>query len=260
VSFLITSVIRKEKADTSVIFIYFSDRLPDNTSLKGWMNGSKFVVQAVGTESSTMEVAEQLAWLGAALRTSPYEDGIAVCTPYVSDASIVACSENDALGHGLAFPIQPTIAAHFKLSFSFHRLITDAKDSTGQCWQSLFLNPVLVRGYPIARRMEGVKGLELSLDVMATLLQARRITWFGATPFIKGFSAMVIPTKVEEGILLWHLVFNEDQKQRISYNDSRVRRIIDPNAEQINIVNLETAQHILGWCPQVKSLTGKILL
>lgn len=106
--------------------------------------------------------------------------------------------------------------------------------------------------------MDSLKGLELSLDVMATLIQAPRVTFYGATPFLKGFSALVTPTKVEKNIMLWHLVFNEDQKQRISYNDSRIHRILDPKAEQFNIAQLESARHILGWASQVKSLTGKI--
>ena len=57
-------------------------RLDDGTLMRGWMNGSIFEVDIVGTESSVIEIAEQLAWLGAALCTSPYEHGIALCTPF----------------------------------------------------------------------------------------------------------------------------------------------------------------------------------
>lgn len=221
------------------------------------MNDSKFMVHVLGTESSVIEIAEQLAWLGAALCTSPYESGIAVCTPSISGTSHVASSEIDERGHGSGIQIkQPPVKAQFKLTFSFHPLVTD--HSNGQCWQSLFLNPVLVGGYPITRRLEAVKGLELSLDVIAALLQASRVTWFGATPFIKGFSALVTSTKVERGIMLWHLVFNEDKKQRITYYDSRIHHIQDPKAEKMDDLTLDGARHILGWCSQVKSLTGKI--
>lgn len=222
------------------------------------MNGSVFVMHVQGTESSVVEVAEQLAWLGAALCTSPYEHGIAVCTPFISSTPRTTSPKIDEEDHDSGKQTQlPTAKACFKLSFSFHPLALDAKDSNGQCWQNLFLNPVLVEGFPITRRPEGVKGLELSLDVMATLLQASHVTLFGATPIIKGFSALVALTEVREGIMLWHLVFNEDKTQRISYNDSRIHRIQDPKDEQISNLQLESSRHILGWCSHAKFLTGK---
>ena len=122
------------------------------------------------------------------------------------------------------------------------------------------MNPVLVQGYPIIRRPKGVNGLELSLDVMAALLQAPRLTWFGGTPFIKGFSALVALTEVTQGFMLWHLVFNKDKKQRISYNDSRIPHSLASEADGIYDLTLENSRHILGWCSHVKSLTGKISL
>ena len=240
------------------------DRLPDNMLLEGWMCNSTFRVRIskhrpiLGwtessfkqTESCIMELAEQLAWLGAALGSSPYDRGIAICTPNVSYTSTASDPTSwTRLLH----------KEHFKVSFSYERLVPDPEDTNGQCWQSLFLNQVLVSGYPITRRAEGVKGLEISLDVMAALLQASCVTWSGGTPFLKGFSALATLAKVMEGTMLWHLVFNENKKERISYNDPRVHRIPDLKAEQMNIANLESARHILGWCSQVKSLTGMIL-
>ena len=220
------------------------------------MDGSIFLVHVVGTESSVVEVAEQLAWLGAALSTSPYERDIATCTPLIS---CFTSSNTDKRGHDLGNQIEkPTVKARFDLSFHFDRLSVDATDFNGQCWQKLFLNPVLVRGYPISSRPKGVKGLELPLDVMATLLQASRVTRFGAIPFIKGFSALAFPTQIEKGIILWHLVINEDKEQRISYNDSRIPR--SRNLEQIYDMTLESSRHILGWCSHVKNLTGMIVL
>lgn len=240
----------------TTIAFFLIDRLPDSTLLQGWMSSSIFVVRAKGTESSILEVAEQLAWLRGALCTSPYEHGIAVCRPNISKVSTVTSPETGVLGHGWEF-LEPKAEASFKIDLSFDRLFTDANDSAGQCWQSLFLNPVLVRGYPIARRVDSLKGLELSLDMMATLLQAPRVTYYGVIPFLKGFSALVTPTKVEKNIMVWHLVYNKDQKQRISYNDPRIHRIPNPKAEQFNIAKLESARHILGWASRVKSLTGK---
>ena len=221
------------------------------------MKGSTFLVHVLGTESLVVEVAEQLAWLGAALATSPFERGIAICTPRISWTSSLNSSGTNEGGHGSGNQVEnPITEARFDLSFHFDQL--DATDSNGQCWQKLFLNPVLVRGYPINRRPIGVKGLELSLDVMATLLQASRVTRFGATPFIKGFSALAVLTQKAKDVILWHLVVNEDINERISYNDSRIPR--SQNIEQVEDVALQNSRHILGWCSHVKSLTGKIFL
>lgn len=233
--------------------------LDDGTSLRGWMDGSVFVVHVLGSEFSVVEVAEQLGWLGAALCTSPYELGVALCTPFISSISVLDTSKTDEQGHGSGGEIQnSTTKARFKLSFSFRQLCIDTKDPTGQCWQNMFLNPVLVEGYPITRRPDEVKGLELSLDVMATLVQASLVTRFGATPFIKGFSALVFLTQARKGIMLWHLVLNKDKRQRISYNDFRIPH--SRNSEHIDDLTLESSRHILGWCSHVKSLTGKISL
>lgn len=219
------------------------------------MEGSTLLVHVSGTASSVVEVAEQLAWLGAALATSPFERGIATCTPCISSTSPSSFLRTNERGHGLGNQVEkPMTERHFDLSFHFDQL--DATGSNGQCWQKLFLNPVLVRGYPINRRPNGVKGLELSLDVMATLLHASRVTRFDATPFIKGFSALAVLTQKEKDVILWHLVVNEDRDERISYNDSRVPRSRDD--EHIEDTVLQNSRHILGWCSHVESLTGKI--
>lgn len=225
-------------------------------SLNGSMNGSIFLVHVIGTESSVVEVAQQLAWLGAALATSPYERDIATCTPLISCFPASNTNQRDYRFGFLSD--KPPVKARFDLGFHFDRLSVDAADFNGQCWQKLFRNPVLVRGYPISRRPKGVKGLELPLDVMATLLQASRVTRFGATPFIKGFSALAFSTQIEKGIILWHLVINEDKAQRISYNDSRIPR--SRNVEHIDDMTLESSRHILGWCSHVRNLTGMIVL
>lgn len=234
-----------------------TDELDDGTSLRGSRKDSIFLVRVLGTESSVVEIAEQLAWLGAALAISPYERGITTCTPFISCTSYFNPSATKNRGHEWGKQAEnPTIEARFDLSFHFDQL--DATDSNGQCWQKLFLNPVLVGGYPIRRRPSGVKGLELSLDVMATLLQASRVTRFGAIPFIKGFSALAVLTQKEKDVILWHLVVNEDRYERISYNDSRIPRC--QNIERIDDMALQNWRHILGWCSHVKSLTGKTFL
>ena len=42
------------------------------------VSGRKFIVTAIGTADSVAEIGQQLAWLGAALRSSPFEVGVAL--------------------------------------------------------------------------------------------------------------------------------------------------------------------------------------
>lgn len=52
------------------------------------MNTDKLIVEATGTVFSLVEVGEQFAWLGAALRSSPWESGVAYCSPFITDIHI----------------------------------------------------------------------------------------------------------------------------------------------------------------------------
>ncbi|KAM6506808.1 hypothetical protein FALCPG4_018634 [Fusarium falciforme] len=61
---------------------------------------------------------------------------------------------------------------------------------------------------------------------------------------------MLIPTRRNEDILCWHLVYNKDGG-RISYLDG------DLDQEQhIARLNLEDFRHVLGWCSEAKFYAG----
>ena len=173
------------------------------------------MTQVLGTRSAVISIAQQLAWLGAALRTSPYDETIASCTPKIRDITIADSSS--------------TQTVLCKIDFSMDRLDTTAD---ALCWQALFYKKVLVQRFPVARRKQGISGLDTSLDVMAQLIQAQYITWFNDIPFIKGFSALAVPSVIEKGILIWHLIFNEDWS-RISYTD----RSADYNYPKLNLLH-----------------------
>ena len=123
----------------------------------------------------------------------------------------------------------------------------------GQCWQSLFHNPSIVLGYPIACRptLESGLGLEIPLDILIALADASSITSFNDKALIKGYSTMLIPVRQVDNMIIWHLLYNEDGS-RISYIDCRVADLthIDP-------LNLETCRHILGWCSRARSFVGE---
>ncbi|TGJ77569.1 hypothetical protein E0Z10_g10702 [Xylaria hypoxylon] len=84
--------------------------LLDGTYMESRIDGSRFVITAVGTGDSIAEVGQQSAWLGAALRSSNFEDGVASCTPTVFSEPIMVSGypilTRQERGLGLEMPLQ----------------------------------------------------------------------------------------------------------------------------------------------------------
>jgi hypothetical protein len=107
-------------------------------------------------------------------------------------------------------------------------------------------------GYPIPHRSRQGTGLEIPLNILAGLVQAKHADVFDNKLFIKGFSSLLIPTEFirDKNQILWHLLYNVDGN-RISYLDG-----IGDHAEHITIADLETNRHILGWCSDARCYAG----
>ena len=101
-----------------------------------------------------------------------------------------------------------------KIGFAFEETIES--NGNGLCWHSLFRNPVIVRGFPIVERDPPLPGLEISLHIMAGLIQANRAYAFDESIILKGFSSMMVPTEQSNNMTLWHHFFHMDGS-RITY-------------------------------------------
>lgn len=207
------------------------------------------MVEAFGTAGSVAEVGEQLAWIGAALRSSPFESGVAYCTPSLGEIGYPNTK--------LESLVEPRPL--YKINYTIEKPKEQVKAMNGQCWQRLFRNPVIVNGYPIPRRLQRNTGLEIPLCLMVALAQARHVTAFDGKLFIKGFCTILMPTKHVGNIVIWHMLFNEDGSN-ISYADPRVRSIPGVHLDNLRIVDIEKSRHIIGWCPYVKSYAGRDIL
>lgn len=207
------------------------------------MNNDKLIVEATGTAFSLVEVGEQFAWLGAALRSSPWESGVAYCSPFITDIHV----ENFP-------PSRITTSDRYnklcKIGFTMEQM-KYLTPSNGQCWHNMFNNPVVVKGYPIPYRSVETPGLELPLNMMAGLAQTSRADTFNGKLFIKGFSTMLIPTKCSGVLVNWHLLYNKDGN-RLSYLNNN-----SPHAEEVGAVHLELLRQVIGWCLEVKINAGK---
>lgn len=207
---------------------------------------SELHVRIDGGIYTIVEIAEQLGWLGSALNNSPYGSGIAACMPDVGQMSQSLKDSASGKAHLQQYSC--------RLSFSFSRAQDPTSGKEGECWHDLFRNPTVATTYPIPRREFGASGLELPLGMMAALIQTNEVQIFKDTLFLKGFSAMLAPTRIMGSELLWHLNFN-GQGERISYLD-----VAHQCLSKISIRSVEILRHFVGWCSRVKYLAGKLPL
>ena len=137
---------------------------------------------AHGGQAALTELCEQLAWLGAALRTSPVSSGICLTTPNIE-------AFKDA--HSSSPLPSITIQLGFTVTSSLdHGLSPDVYNT---CWHAMFRNPMVVNGFPILARHGNEQGLELPLDMMSVLAEARFATRYDTTLVLKGAVPCLYP-------------------------------------------------------------------
>lgn len=204
-------------------------------------------VEIEGLASSITEIVEQFAWLGASLRKSPQRSGLVYCTP----VPIRLQGRQDSIGQ--VSTVNKVADCSLEILFKEEMGLKSFKEVKGRCWNALFRNPVIVKGYPIPRRTEWNTGLEIPLSMMAKLAGTQQVDRFKGRIYIKGFSTMLVPTKLDGDILSWHLLYNKDGS-RISYNDDCVGL-----QHHISCLGLERYRHILGWCSEANIYAGKII-
>lgn len=193
------------------------------------------IIRASGPVPSVVEVGEILAWMGSALRSSPYPEGIAYCRPTIS------CQQ------------MPYGNPEFQAVISFYTRQEDGgrkATSNGQCWHNLFRNPLVVEGYRVPRRSSAEQGLQIPLGMMAALCETSHVNPFAGGVFIKGFSTILVPTRYHDDLIMWHLLFNSSG-DRISYNEA-----VSLCATNVSTFDLHSARHILGWCSEMKLYAG----
>ncbi|TGJ85345.1 hypothetical protein E0Z10_g3386 [Xylaria hypoxylon] len=216
--------------------------LPDDTSVLARIFESKLEIVVRGVEDSIAEIGEQIAWIAAALRLAPGDRGVFGCIPYIQRIPEYPQSAVPGLDHSLE--------AIFSIKFYF---LDDRAErySNGQCWHDLFKNPILVQGYPIPFRPRHSQGLEISIDILADLIEAPGISLFGDKLFLKGFCSMLTPTNQYGDTIVWHLIHNDEGKH-ISYLDTHEYNV----PGRIVLEDVMASKHIVGWCQEANFYTG----
>jgi hypothetical protein len=196
-------------------------------------------LQVRGIADSIAEVGEVLAWLGAAFRLNPRgQDGLASCTPFVRKISKERAS--------------PWGDWNYSCRIDF-LMANEAgqQSSPGRCWHGMFGDAVVVKGFPIPRRLQSQTGLEIPLSMAAALTASPRLHEFMGCFYLKGFSTMLVPVDIADGVVFWHFYYNAAGK-RISYWDAT--RYLDKG---ISAEILRTARHVVGWCSEALCMAGK---
>lgn len=220
--------------------------MSDGTHICACTSKSASSIDVYGPAASIAEIGEQLAWLGATLRCSPREEGLAYCTPF-----IVRPLSGNTGEQSFNLPSSADISYVIKFITEDTPQRVSPERSNGQCWHDMFKNSIVTKGYPIPRRTSCNIGLEIPLNVMAGLARTRRIDHFNKKIFLKGFSTMLFPTERSMDTLYWHLIYKKDGG-RISYLDS------PPSHDQsIGDLELENFRHVVGWCSEAKLYAGK---
>lgn len=207
-------------------------------------------VLVTGPAYSIAEVGEELAWLNAALNNSPVDQGIISLHP--------VCEVNRVNRGVLAQGTHTIQIKRCKLSYSMGLIlpVPPLESSAGKCWMGLFRNPALVRGYPVPQRAIPKTGIEMPLDMMAELVNTRKITTFDGRIYLKGFSTLLTPTKRHKDTIFWHMTFNKTGSY-IPYSDSRAKELAKQYPPGLSTRDLESCRHIVGWCANVENVTGR---
>ncbi|KAH0435649.1 hypothetical protein CcaCcLH18_04758 [Colletotrichum camelliae] len=211
--------------------------LYDDTSLSLHLQRGLLTVKCKAEVDAIIEVAEIMAWIGSSLREASSKDEVFYVTPCLSQAT----NDPKTIEH-------TSRSSTIRLSMNFQEeSIPDleAGAESGFCWRGLLGNPVIAKSFPVLLRGPNVAGLEVSLPVMALLLDAERLTTQRTTIFLKGFNAAAVPTAIANDIVHWHLVTNKTG-DRLSYNDARLA-IDDKIFSMLNENVIRKSRHVLGW-------------
>ena len=124
--------------------------------------------------------------------------------------------------------------------------------SEQSCWFSLFNNPVIAHGFPVPKRRNSERGLELPIELMATLGGGRHAVDFEGGLVIKGHSIAFVPVKEYEDTIQWHVISNSDGT-RLRYSDPRIHRALQ---QEVKFESIRTKRAILGWSQDAQTLLG----
>ena len=132
---------------------------------------------------------------------------------------------------------------------------SDLSEDEQSCWLPLFANPVIAQGFPVSKRENGERGLEIPLEIMAALGGVRHVTYFQGGLVLKGHSAIFVPVTRHHQSIQWHLIRRRGE-QRILYREVTDECSKRAMLEEVDHDSLRTTRAFLGWWKNTETHLG----
>ena len=204
------------------------------------------LVDVKAEEKGTLvEVGEVLCWIGGACQTSlsSTQGQLDCVTPRIvfgyKSASFLQLNVN-------YFVTQSNATAGIEVQ-------------DGSCWHKIFHNPAVTVGYPIPVRTHEEPGFEISIEAMAILGCARRMTIFDASLLLKGLCSMFVPVLLVGTSVIWHYLMNEDLSW-MSYNEYHRVEGRPPDKLPTGLSQVMECRQFVGWTKAAKIKAGQYFI
>ena len=186
------------------------------------------MVDFIGSEEAAIDVLQLLVWFGAAFQ--------------LSSSDQVQYSQSRLHIRG-----KPWWGLFF-FTVDYEKSPVQAES----CWLSLFNNPVIAQGFPVPERSNSEHGLELPIELMATLGGGRHAVDFEGGLVIKGHSIAFVPVKQYEDSIQWHMISSSDGT-RLRYSDLKIHLALQ---NEVSYESIRTKRAILGWSRVAQTFLG----
>ena len=183
-----------------------------------------------GCRKTVYEAEEQLKWLGSALRL-PRHHGIECSRAVVNNWQI-----QEGTLTVIEFVTEPISTEDLMI-----------------CWVPLFSDAVIARGLTAPRSDE--MGLEMSFDMMVALAGVHHAVTFEGGLLLKGFSAILVPTKSYPDSIQWHFLHLEDEGLH-PYKEVKKQCSSRILGNKISFESMRKKRAFVGWCRKAETSLG----
>jgi hypothetical protein len=183
-------------------------------------------------DASPVKLAQQLAWVGFALRTSPF-------------------------GYEVAY-FKPLFLRRGPSAFEVMFKHVPIHISETACWLPLFCGAAIAKGFPIPERGDEV-GLKVPLQLLTELAGIRHAVEHENGIVMKGFAHTFVPVRRTEKRMQWHTVFSGDVEKRLTYSDGLSQCTSRASLDEIGLQDLPSLRAFVGWCSVSETRLGSDL-
>jgi len=196
-----------------------------------WISESENTcVEVRAPEHLVIDVVQELAWIGSALRSSPFGEEPAYVRP---DIRVLSPWE------------------HYHIKF-IPELIHESEKA---CWLPLFDGAVIAAGFPVTPREEEL-GVEIPFSILVAMAGIRQPVEINGGIVMKGFSDMLIPISKTENRIQWHLVSSQDAEIRLTYANGLSRCKNRALLQEVGFDDIKRCRAFVGWCTVATSRLG----